>query len=67
MNLIKTMLLVFCSLLVTEGLAYAYIGPGLGLGSIGLIIGFFLSIFLAVFALVWTPIKAFFKKLINKK
>ena len=51
MNLIKTMLLVFCSLLVTEGLAYAYIGPGLGLGSIGLIIGFFLSIFLAVMSL----------------
>ncbi len=40
----------------------AYIGPGLGGGVIALILGFLLSIFLAVYALVWFPIKKFFKR-----
>lgn len=45
--------------------SYAYIGPGLGAGTIGVIIGILVSILLALFAIFWYPIKRLFKK--NKK
>lgn len=35
----------------------AYIGPGLGLGVLGAVLGVITSIFLAIFALFWYPIK----------
>lgn len=37
--------------------AMAYVGPGLGLGAIGAILGVFLSVLLAAFAVVWYPVK----------
>ncbi len=37
--------------------AHAYIGPGLGLGAIGVILGLVLSLVMAIFAFVWMPIK----------
>jgi hypothetical protein len=37
--------------------ALAYVGPGLGLGTIGAILGVVLSAVLAIFAVVWYPIK----------
>ncbi len=39
------------------GPAYPYVGPGLGLGAIGVIAGLFLSLVLAFFAFVWMPVK----------
>lgn len=42
--------------------AYAYIGPGMGAGTIGVILGIFMSIFLALFAILWYPFKRLFKK-----
>ena len=42
--------------------AYAYLGPGLGAGTIGVIIGFLASIFVALFAIFWYPIKRLLKK-----
>lgn len=42
--------------------AQAYIGPGLGVGTIGVILGVLASIFLAIFAVVWYPIKRLLKK-----
>ncbi|KAA9132829.1 hypothetical protein F3N42_05430 [Marinihelvus fidelis] len=44
-------------LLLSPGLAQAYIGPGLGLGALAVIGGILLSILIAVFALVWYPLK----------
>ena len=41
--------------------AAAYIGPGLGVGAIGMIIGIIVSVFLALFAVLWYPIKRFIK------
>ncbi len=35
----------------------AYVGPGLGLGAIGVVLGILGSIVLAVFGLFWYPIK----------
>ncbi|HOP48064.1 MAG TPA: hypothetical protein PK874_10420 [Desulfobacteraceae bacterium] len=43
--------------------AYAYIGPGLGAGTIAVIFGFIISIFLAVFAVFWYPVKRILIKL----
>lgn len=42
--------------------ASAYIGPGLGIGTLGVILGVLFSIILAIFAIVWYP----FKRIINK-
>lgn len=40
----------------------AYIGPGLGAGTIGVVIGVIGSIFLALFAVLYYPIKRALKK-----
>ena len=37
--------------------AHAYVGPGLGLGALGVVLGVFFSIGLAVLAVVWYPLK----------
>ena len=42
--------------------AHAYIGPGMGAGTIAVIIGILMSIFLALFAILWYPFKRLFKK-----
>lgn len=49
------------------GAAEAYVGPGLGAGTIGVILGFLASIFLALFAILWYPIKRFLKKRKSKQ
>lgn len=40
----------------------AYVGPGLGVGVIGVIFGVIVSILMAILGLFWYPIKRFFKK-----
>ena len=42
--------------------AEAYIGPGLGAGTLGVILGLLGSILIALFAFFWYPIKRTFKK-----
>jgi len=42
--------------------AHAYLGPGLGAGTIGAILGVIGSVFLALFAIVYYPVKRFLKK-----
>jgi hypothetical protein len=42
--------------------AQAYVGPGLGAGTIGVILGLLASILLAIFAIFWYPIKRLIKK-----
>lgn len=41
---------------------YAYIGPGLGAGTLAVILGFIGAFFLAIFAVIWYPLKRIFKK-----
>ena len=45
------------SILSLASPALAYIGPGLGAGTLAVIFGFIASIFLAIFALLWYPLK----------
>jgi hypothetical protein len=47
--------------------AVAYIGPGMGAGTIAVVLGFIGAIFLALFAIIYYPIKRIVKKLKNKK
>jgi len=42
--------------------AHAYVGPGLGAGTIGVVIGLIASVFVALFALLWYPLKRLLKK-----
>lgn len=41
--------------------AQAYIGPGLGLGSIGVILGVLASSVLILISILWYPLKRFLK------
>ena len=62
-------LLIICtlSILVAPQIAIAYVGPGLGAGTIGVILGIIGSIFIAIFAIVWYPLKRLLKKNKQKK
>lgn len=64
MRLVKvTLFMGFIIILPTY--AYAYVGPGLGAGTIGVVLGIIGSIFIALFAIIWYPLKRLFKK--NRK
>lgn len=57
----KTLLRILASVLLLEAAiaqaAHAYVGPGLGAGTLAVIGGIFASVFLAVFAVIWYPLK----------
>jgi len=42
--------------------AHAYVGPGLGAGTLGVVVGLIASVFVALFAVIWYPIKRLLKK-----
>ena len=48
--------------MVSAGTAHAYIGPGLGAGVIGTILGILGSIFLAIGAVLYYPFKRFMRR-----
>lgn len=52
-------------LTATPAVAHAYVGPGLGAGAIGVIVGIIGSSFIALFAIIWYPLKRLLKK--NRK
>lgn len=62
MRLITTVLFVIMMVLCPV-CAKAYIGPGLGVGTIGVILGVLGSIVIALFAFLWYPIKRLLKKI----
>jgi len=52
----------FCLLTVATS-AEAYVGPGMGLGVIGAVLGFLTAIFLAFAGMVWYPVKRLLRAL----
>ena len=52
--------LIILTLLTTS--ANAYVGPGLGLGALGALLGAIVAVLLAIFGVVWYPMKRMFKK-----
>ena len=61
MQLAKTALFLVL-IIIFPNYANAYIGPGLGAGTIGVILGIVGSLFIALFAIIWYPLKRLFKK-----
>lgn len=61
-KLIVVRCLLALVLLLQAPMAVAYIGPGLGLGVIGVVLGMLVAIVLAIFAVLWYPLKRMFKK-----
>ena len=60
----------FLILLISASLtdiAHAYVGPGLGLGVIGAIVGIISAVFLAIVGIVWYPFKRMMLKLKAEK
>jgi hypothetical protein len=65
MRIIYTIILFFGFLVPAT--AHAYVGPGLGLGALGVILGIISSILLAIVGIFWYPIKRFIRKLRKAK
>ena len=57
----------FVGSLMSVSEAHAYVGPGLGLGAIGVLVGILLSVALAVVGLFWYPIKRVLRRLKAKR
>ena len=57
-----TSFLIFAIAVSSTGTAQAYVGPGLGLGAVGAVLGVALSVILALFAIFWYPLKRLLKK-----
>lgn len=55
-------LIILISLLLASTSAFAYVGPGLGLGVLGAIFGAIAAVLLAIFGIFWYPIKRLLKK-----
>jgi ATP/ADP translocase len=50
-------------LLVTATIpASAYVGPGIGVGLIGSVLGIFFALALMLFGIIWYPLKKLFRK-----
>ena len=62
---INSFFFLFC-FLIYPNLAHSYVGPGLGLGSLIVILGLIGSIVLAFLSLIYLPIKKLLKKKKNK-
>jgi hypothetical protein len=48
--------------MLSPSLAHAYLGPGLGAGTIAVVLGVLASVFLAIIGIIWYPIKRIFKR-----
>ena len=59
---LNIIIIFFCLLMATPNPAFAYIGPGAGLGAIAVTIALLLGVFLLVMGLVWYPLKRMLKK-----
>ena len=52
-------LLIILFLVTIPSSGEAYVGPGLGLGVVGAVIGIIVAVFLAFVGMLWYPIKRF--------
>ena len=49
-------------LLIASAPSYSYIGPGIGGGTVAIILGLLSTVVVALFAIVWYPIKKLAKR-----
>ena len=55
--------IIFCSTMLFPLSGSAYIGPGLGVGAIGIVLGILAAIVIGFFAILWYPVK----RIINRR
>ena len=55
-------LIFAATIFVSIDSAQAYVGPGLGVGALAVVLGVIVSVLLAIFAIVWYPLKRMLKK-----
>ena len=60
--MVRVSILVCAGLLLIAPPAYAYVGPGMGVGTIGVILGILFAIFIALFTVIWYPVKRAIKR-----
>ncbi len=53
----RTAYIALALFILSTGPAAAYVGPGLGIGAIGAILGILLTVLLAVLGIVWYPVR----------
>ena len=53
---------IFLTIAMAATPAAAYIGPGLGAGTIGVVLGILASVFIALFAVLWYPVKRLLRR-----
>lgn len=53
----RSLFLGIFTVLTSSGPAYAYVGPGVGAGTIAVVLGVLGAIVLWVFAVLWYPLK----------
>lgn len=58
----KLMVILAAMLLFAAFPAHAYIGPGVGAGTIAVVLGILAAIVMAFFAVLWYPVKRILKK-----
>jgi len=57
----------FILVFLMPAISFGYVGPGLGAGTVGVVLGAIVSVFLALFAVIWYPIKRLIKKIRGTK
>jgi O-antigen/teichoic acid export membrane protein len=62
----SVMLILLISVILVDS-SYAYIGPGLGLGAVGALVGTIVAIFLAIIGVIWYPLKRLLRKVRSAK
>ena len=67
MQLKKILIINIFYILIFHDISFAYVGPGLGLGSLLVVFGVIGSLILDVISLFYIPIKRFLKKKNEKK
>jgi len=58
---------IFMLVFLMPAISFGYVGPGLGAGTVGVVLGAIASVFLALFAVIWYPIKRLIKKIRGTK
>lgn len=58
----RTAVIALMLWLCTGTPAFAYVGPGMGVGVIGTIVGLVMALALAVAGLLWYPLKRLFRR-----
>ncbi|HMI19911.1 MAG TPA: hypothetical protein VK533_10230 [Sphingomonas sp.] len=63
----RTLLLPLALWVACPAPAFAYMGPGIGLGAIGAAMGIIVSLLLVTISVIWYPLKRLFRRKRGKR